>query len=47
MPDLVDVFAPFVLLKKQEVKLEKFNIFVYLDFKTVLVALFKPEHQFT
>jgi hypothetical protein len=41
------VFTPFVFLKNQEGKLEKLKIFVYLGFKTVLVALFKPDHHFT
>jgi hypothetical protein len=47
MPDYVDIFAPFVYLTNQEGKLEKFKMFVYLGFKTMLVALFKPDYVFT
>ena len=45
--DYIDIFAPYVYITNAEGKLEKFKMFVYLGFKTMLVTLFRPDQQFT
>ena len=41
----VDVFAPHVYLRTKDNKLTKFQMFVFLGFKTMFVMLLKPETQ--
>lgn len=43
----VDVFAPHVYIKNKAGKLQKFQMFVYLGFKTIFVMLLNPEAQLT
>lgn len=47
MPDFIDIFVPYVYITNAEGKLEKFKMFVYLGYKTMLVTLYKPDQEFS
>jgi hypothetical protein len=41
--DFIDVYAPYVYLKTKDGQLTKFQMFVYLGYKTMFVMFLKPE----
>ena len=43
----IDVFAPYVWIRTKDNVLTKFQMFVYLGFKTMFVMLLKPETVLT